>query len=89
VDFRDQDGLRASCRAARAEGFSGRLAIHPAQVKAINESFTPSDEEIAHARRVVAAFDASPGAGVVGLDGRMVDIPHLKQAKAILAGVDE
>jgi citrate lyase subunit beta/citryl-CoA lyase len=86
VDFRDQEGLRQSCRAARAEGFSGRLAIHPAQVEAINESFSPSDEEIAHARRVVAAFDASPGAGVVGLDGKMLDIPHLKQARAVLAG---
>jgi citrate lyase subunit beta/citryl-CoA lyase len=85
VDFRDQEGLRRSCRAARAEGFSGRIAIHPAQVAAINESFTPSQAELDHARRVIAAFDAVPGAGVVGLDGKMLDIPHLKQAKAILA----
>ena len=85
VDFRDEEGLRASCRAARAEGFTGRLAIHPAQVAPINESFTPSEAELAHARRVLAAFAAAPGAGVVGLDGKMLDMPHLKQAQALLA----
>jgi citrate lyase subunit beta/citryl-CoA lyase len=85
VDFRDEEGLRASCRAARAEGFTGRIAIHPAQVNAINESFTPSASEIDHAHRVVAAFDASPGAGAVSLDGKMLDIPHLKQANGVLA----
>jgi citrate lyase subunit beta/citryl-CoA lyase len=85
VDFRDEPGLRASCRAARAEGWTGRLAIHPAQVAAINESFMPTDAEIDHARRVVAAFEAAGGAGAVGLDGRMLDIPHLKQAKNVLA----
>jgi citrate lyase subunit beta/citryl-CoA lyase len=85
ADFRDEAGLRASSRAARAEGFTGRLAIHPAQVAAINESFTPSPAEIEHARRVIAAFAAAPGAGTVGLDGKMLDLPHLKQAEAILA----
>jgi citrate lyase subunit beta/citryl-CoA lyase len=83
VDFRDDEGLLASCRAARAEGFSGRIAIHPAQVAGINASFTPSEAEIAHARRIVAAF--AEGAGTVGLDGRMLDIPHLKQAQGVLA----
>lgn len=85
VDFRDDEGLRATSRAARAEGFTGRLAIHPAQVGAINESFLPSAEEIAHAERVVAAFAAAPGAGTVAIDGRMTDLPHLKQAQAVLA----
>lgn len=85
VDYRDDEGLRASCRAARAEGFTGRIAIHPAQVVPINESFTPSEEEIEHARRVVEAFAAEPGAGTVGLDGKMIDIPHLKQAQGVLA----
>ncbi len=85
VDFRDDEGLRASCRAARAEGFTGRIAIHPAQVAGINESFLPSPEEIEHAHRVVAAFAAEPGAGTVGLDGKMIDIPHLKQANSVLA----
>ena len=84
VDFRDEEGLRASCRAARAEGFAGRIAIHPAQVAGINESFMPSPEEIAHARRVLDAFAASPGAGTVGLDGKMIDIPHRKQAERVL-----
>ncbi len=84
VDFRDQDGLRSTCRAARAEGFTGRLAIHPDQVRVINDSFTPSAAEIDHARRVIAAFDADPGAGVVGLEGKMLDIPHLKQARRTL-----
>ncbi len=85
VDFKDDEGLRASCRAARAEGFTGRLAIHPAQVAGINESFMPSTEEVAHAQRIVDLFAANPGAGTVGLDGKMVDIPHLKQAERILA----
>jgi citrate lyase subunit beta/citryl-CoA lyase len=85
VDFRDDDGLRAACRAARAEGFTGRIAIHPAQVAGINESFMPSVDDIDHARRVLAAFAASPGAGTVGLDGKMIDIPHRRQAENILA----
>lgn len=85
VDFRDDEGLRESCRAARGEGFTGRIAIHPAQVAGINESFTPSADEIAHAQRVLDAFAANPGAGTVGLDGKMIDIPHQKQAERILA----
>ncbi len=85
VDFRNEEGLRASCRAARSEGFTGRLAIHPAQVAIINECFSPSAEEISHAERVLAAFEANPDAGTVGLDGKMIDIPHLKQAKRVLA----
>ncbi len=84
VDFRDDEGLRASCRAARAEGFTGRIAIHPAQVAGINESFMPSAGEITHAQRVLDAFAANPGAGTVGLDGKMIDIPHLKQAERVL-----
>lgn len=85
VDYKDDAGLRASSRAARAEGFSGRLAIHPAQVAAINESFSPSADEIAYAHRVIAAFAAVPGAGVIALDGKMLDLPHLKQAERTLA----
>lgn len=84
ADFRDEEGLSASSRAARAEGFSGRLAIHPAQVGPINAGFTPSDEEIAFAARVVAAFEAKPGIGTIGIDGKMYDIPHLKAAKRTL-----
>jgi citrate lyase subunit beta/citryl-CoA lyase len=90
ADYRDDAGLRDSSRAASAEGFSGRLAIHPAQVDGINESFMPSAAGIEHARRVVAAFAAASGTGTVGLDGKMLDIPHLQQARGVLAqaGID-
>lgn len=84
VDYRDDAGLAASCRAARAEGFTGRIAIHPGQVSTINAAFTPSAEEVAFARRVVDAFQAAKDTGTVGLDGRMLDIPHLKQAQQVL-----
>ncbi len=85
VDYRDGEGLRNSCLAARSEGFSGRMAIHPAQVAIINAAFTPSAEEIAQAKRIVAAFEDSPGSGTVGLDGKMLDVPHLKAATKTLA----
>jgi len=85
ANFRDVEGLRASCVAARRDGFSGKLAIHPAQVDVINEAFTPSEQEIAHARRVVEAFSAKPNVGTLNLDGKMLDIPHLKQARKVLA----
>ncbi len=85
VDFKNEEGLRASCRAARAEGFTGRLAIHPAQVAGINESFMPSAAEVEHAQRIVETFAANPGMGTVGIDGKMVDIPHLKQAERVMA----
>ncbi len=85
ADYQDEDGLRASSIASRSEGFSGRLAIHPAQVAVINESYLPTEQELAHARRIVDAFAENPGAGTVGLDGKMVDIPHLKQARSLLA----
>lgn len=85
VDFRDEAGLRQTSTQAAEEGFSGRIAIHPAQVAPINEAFAPTAAAVAHARRIIAAFDAHPGAGTVGLDGRMIDIPHLKQARNLLA----
>lgn len=85
ADFRDIESLRASCVAARRDGFSGKLAIHPAQVDVINDAFTPSEPEIAHARRVVKAFAAQPNAGTLSLDGQMLDMPHLKQARKVLA----
>jgi citrate lyase subunit beta/citryl-CoA lyase len=64
------------------------LAIHPAQVPVINEAFTPSEEELDHARAIVAAFEANPGAGTVGLNGAMLDRPHLALAQALLASAD-
>jgi citrate lyase subunit beta/citryl-CoA lyase len=84
-DFRDAEGLDRMARKARRAGFRGMLAIHPDQVPVINAAFSPSPEEIAQAERIVAAFDANPGAGTVGLDGAMLDMPHLKRAKAVLA----
>jgi citrate lyase subunit beta/citryl-CoA lyase len=84
-DFRDTEGLEKMARRARRAGFRGMLAIHPDQVPVINAAFTPSPEEIAHAEKVLAAFDANPGAGTVGLDGAMLDMPHLKRAQALLA----
>lgn len=88
ADFRDLDGLRRESETARSEGFSGRLAIHPAQVAVINEAFSPSPDDVARARKVIAAFADNPGAGTVGLDGKMLDIPHLKQAERIVALAD-
>ncbi|NNC36418.1 MAG: CoA ester lyase [Acidimicrobiales bacterium] len=85
ADFRDPDGLRTYAKSAYNIGFSGMLAIHPAQVDIINEAFTPSDEQIEHARKVVQAFADNPGAGAVSVDGKMTDIPHLKQARRILS----
>lgn len=84
VDYRDPDGLETSCRAARAEGFTGRIAIHINQVDIINAAFTPSPHEIAEAEAVVAAFAASPGSGTIGLGGRMLDLPHLSRARRTL-----
>ena len=87
TDFRDAAGLAASCAVARRRGFRGRIAIHPDQVAVINEAFTPSEAELAHARRVVEAFAEQPDVGTVGLDGAMLDMPHLKQARRTL-GLD-
>ena len=72
---------------ARRDGFTGMMAIHPDQVAVINAAFTPSEAEIAHARAVVAAFEANPGAGALSLDGRMIDRPHLLQAQRILSSL--
>lgn len=87
TDFRDFDGLAAECRDAGRDGFSAKMAIHPAQVPVINEALTPSDQAIAHARAIVALFAEAPSAGVVGLNGHMIDRPHLKQAERLLARV--
>ena len=84
ADFRDEEGLRAEAETAAREGFTGKLAIHPAQVAVINAAFTPSDEDVAHARAIVAAFEAQPGAGVLSVAGKMVDLPHLTQARRVL-----
>lgn len=82
--FDDPGGLEAYAQRGRAEGFVGMMAIHPNQVAIINRAFAPSAEELERARTVVALFEASPGAGVLALDGKMLDRPHLEQARRVL-----
>ena len=82
--LKDVEGLKAYAARGRRDGFSGMLALHPAQVPALNAAFTPSKDDIAWAERVVQAFAANPGAGALQIDGRMLDAPHLKQAHRIL-----
>jgi citrate lyase subunit beta / citryl-CoA lyase len=89
VDFRNKDGLARELDSARRDGFTGKLAIHPDQVEAINSAFMPTADEIARAQRIIAAFAAAPGAGVVSLDGQMIDRPHLVQAQRILQTAGE
>ncbi|WP_242096452.1 CoA ester lyase [Sphingomonas sp. CROZ-RG-20F-R02-07] len=84
-DFRDRDGLAAYAARGARDGFTGMMAIHPAQLPVINAAFTPDAAAIAAARRIVDLFAANPGAGALQLDGRMVDAPHLKAAQTLLA----
>jgi len=84
ADFRDMDGLRTEALEARRDGFTSKMAIHPAQVAIINEVFTPAPEEIAKAQAVVQAFADHPDAGVVGIGGVMYDRPHLTRAQRLL-----
>ena len=85
ADFRDTAGLERIAADSYADGFSGMLAIHPAQVAVINAAFTPGEDEVAHARAIVNAFSANPTAGALELDGKMIDQPHLEQARRLLA----
>jgi citrate lyase subunit beta/citryl-CoA lyase len=85
VDFRNDAGLRRECEEARRDGFTAKMAIHPAQVAVINEVFTPTAAAVAKAQAVVAAFAANPGAGTIGIGGVMYDRPHLERAKQLLA----
>ncbi len=82
--YKDLEGLAAYAARARRDGFTGMMAIHPSQVPVINAAFTPTEAELAHARAVVAAFDANPGVGALSIEGRMIDRPHLVQAQRIL-----
>lgn len=86
--IKDETGLSAYAARARRDGFTGMMAIHPSQVEAINAAFTPSADEAARAQAIVDAFAANPNAGVLQVDGKMVDAPHLKQAKHILSLAD-
>ena len=89
VDFRNEAGFRRECEEARRDGFTGKMLIHPGQVAAANDVFTPGTAAIAKARSVVAAFAADPSAGTVGIDGVMYDRPHLERARQLLARVKE
>ncbi len=83
-DFRDDEGLARTSNEARRDGYTGKIAIHPNQVAIINEAFTPSDEEVAHARAVIQLFADNPDAGTLSLDGKMLDKPHLTQARRVI-----
>jgi citrate lyase subunit beta / citryl-CoA lyase len=87
--MKDLDGLRRYAETAARDGFTGMMAIHPSQIAVINAAFTPSAAAVAQARAIVEAFAANPGAGVLQVDGKMVDAPHLKQARRILASARE
>jgi citrate lyase subunit beta / citryl-CoA lyase len=87
TDFRDAAGLRAACVEGSRDGFTGKIAIHPDQVVTINECFMPSAAEVEHANRVIAMFRDNPGIAALSLDGKMIDIPHLRQAEKVLARV--
>jgi citrate lyase subunit beta / citryl-CoA lyase len=89
TNFRDNEALAEECARDRRNGFVGKLAIHPGQVEVINAAFTPSDEEADWAAKVVALFDENPGVGALSLDGKMLDMPHLKQARNIQALMQE
>jgi len=84
TDYRNDEGLANYAAKARRDGFTGMLAIHPAQVAIINRAFVPTTAEIERAERIVELFDENPGAGALGLDGEMIDRPHLVQAQRIL-----
>lgn len=85
TDFKDMAGLERESRAGEKVGFTAKAAIHPAQIDIINIAFTPNEAAITWARKVVAAFKASAQLGVIGIDGKMLDRPHLRAAKRVLA----
>lgn len=84
-DFRDMAAFEVECAEAERDGFTGKMAIHPAQVPVINTAFTPSAEAVKHSAALVAAFEAAGNPGVVGIDGKMYDRPHLRLAERLLA----
>lgn len=86
-DFRDADGFARECEDAATDGFTAKMAIHPAQVEAVNAAFTPSEEAIGEAKAVIEAFAVAGDPGVVALDGRMLDRPHLLAAQRVLARI--
>jgi citrate lyase subunit beta / citryl-CoA lyase len=88
ADFRDDVGLRKECHEALRDGFTGKMAIHPAQITIINEAFTPASAALARAREIVEAFAAAGNPGVISLGGRVLDRPHLRLAQRLLAQIN-
>ena len=88
ANFRDEEGLQNECLAAARDGFTGKMAIHPAQIPVINKAFTPSAEEIDHAAAIVNAFAKAPETGVIAFNGQMYDLPHLSRAQKLLKRAD-
>jgi citrate lyase subunit beta/citryl-CoA lyase len=88
VNFRNPVGLEEECQRVRRAGFQGKIAIHPDQIAIINAAFTPTSAEIAHAEKIIHAFDSNPALGTVGIDGKMYDMPHLKLARKVKAAAD-
>ncbi len=90
TDLTDPEGLLAEARQARQLGYSGKLLIHPAQIEPVHQAFAPSEEEVAHARRVLEAFEAAEtrGEGVIALDGQMIDAPVVARARKVLGLID-
>ncbi len=84
VDYKDSDGLHEECLRDRQSGYIGKVSIHPGQPEIINSAFTPSSDEVTHAKKVIQIFEENPGLGTIGIDGKMYDMPHLKQARNLL-----
>lgn len=84
VDIRNVDGLREESLAGRRDGFEAKAVIHPSHVDVVNEAFQPGTAEVAWATKIVAAYEAAPDAGVLNIDGQMIDRPHLRRARQIL-----
>jgi citrate lyase subunit beta/citryl-CoA lyase len=84
-DIADPDGLAEQCRQGADLGFDGKTLIHPSQIEAANRAFSPAPERIEWARRVIAAYAADPQAGVLMLDGAMIERLHLAEAERIIA----
>lgn len=89
TDFKNDEGLTQECHRDRRRGFTGKLAIHPDQVPIINDTFTPTEDEISWAKKVIAIFHENPGVSAASLEGKMLDMTHLKQARNVLALVEE
>jgi citrate lyase subunit beta/citryl-CoA lyase len=85
TEIKNLAAVEARARASRRAGYSAKLAIHPAQIAALHAAFTPTEAEIKHAERVLAAFAAAPASGALMLDGKLIDRPHVLQAERVLA----